>query len=186
MAKRLFIALKIRELKSLLDIYNEIRTDLKGEKIKWVESGNLHLTFTFLGDTEENLISQLTGFMDETACDYNEFNMVLKSFGVFKNIKDPNVLWFGVEHNNMLSNIKKTLDIKLNNAGFPVENRDFKPHLTIGRPKYISDKAKLQKIIEKYDHKEISNQRVNEIILFESILTPNGPVYNLLHKSALR
>jgi 2'-5' RNA ligase len=65
----------------------------------------------------------------------------------------------------------------LKDAGISIEDRPFKPHLTLGRIKYLKDKAVLKTLMDKYQNAEIQKVPVNEVILYESILLQTGPVY---------
>ena len=64
--------------------------------------------------------------------------------------------------------------------GIEIEDRPFKPHLTIGRIKHLKDKVTLKALIDKYKNLEIQNTVMNEVILYESILLQSGPVYEPL------
>ncbi len=184
--KRLFIAIKIEQSKPLIEIFGKIKKELAEEKVKWVDPENLHLTLVFLGNTQDEFIPKIKPLIDDISYKYSQFNMTLSSFGVFKNIQNPTVFWFGIEKNNVLSEINKELYSKLTELGLLIEMRDFKPHLTIGRSKIINEKVKLKDLIDELRDKIITNQKVENIILYESILTPGGPIYKALHKSFLK
>jgi len=184
--KRLFIAIKIKETDELKKIFDDIRKNLSHEKIKWVESSNFHLTLIFLGNTDEKLISGISELMDRITFKFESYILSLVSVGVFKSIKVPNAIWLGIKKIRTMDEIKADIDRAMKDLGFIVEDREFKPHLTIGRPKNISDKYNLRQIIEKYKDKKIGDQLIEEIILYESILTPVGPIYKALHRSNFR
>jgi RNA 2',3'-cyclic 3'-phosphodiesterase len=185
MQKRLFIGFKIINTPLLLTLLNQIKSTLSGGKIKWVDPENMHLTLTFLGDTEDKLIPAIVSAMD-SVCDITpSFNIELRSIGIFKNINHPTVLWIGVKADKIMSELKYKLDNYLNNLGFTIEERQYKPHLTIGRIKNINDKKNLQSVLDQTGNREVSAQTVYGITLFESILTTNGPIYKVMHISNL-
>jgi RNA 2',3'-cyclic 3'-phosphodiesterase len=184
MKKRIFIAIKIESSASFLKILEEIRTCLNREKIKWVDPDNLHLTLTFLGDTEEILISKIKAALDNIKS--VQFSLEMNSLGVFKNINSPAVLWVGIMPNKIMTDIKNAIDLQLINIGLSLEARVFKPHLTIGRIKSITDKKNLEVLLKKFSNKNIAVQPVTEIILYESILSSEGPTYTIIHKSSLK
>jgi 2'-5' RNA ligase len=183
MKKRIFIAIKIESSASLLKILEEIKTCLNREKIKWVNPDNLHLTLTFLGDTEEILISKIKAALDNIKS--GQFSLELNSLGVFKNINSPAVLWVGIMNNKIMTDIKNAIDLQLSKVGLSLEARVFKPHLTIARIKSIADKKNLEILLKKFNNKSITVQPVTEIILYESILSSEGPTYMIIHKSNL-
>ena len=184
MKKRIFIAIKIESSAFLLKILEEIKTCLDREKIKWIDPDNLHLTLTFLGDTEEILISKIKAALDNIKS--VQFNLEMNSLGVFRNINFPAVLWVGIMPNKIMTDIKTAIDFQLINIGLSIEARVFKPHLTIGRIKNITDKKNLEILLKKFSNKNIAVQLVSEIILYESILSSEGPIYKIIYKSSLK
>ena len=66
-----------------------------------------------------------------------------------------------------------------------VENY-FKPHLTLGRIKTLVNRQDFKTILDKYKATELQNLVVEEIILYESILLPEGPVYKPIDKFSLK
>jgi 2'-5' RNA ligase len=184
--KRLFIAIKIMDLPDVKNVYEFVKSSLESERIKWVEIWNLHLTLVFLGDTEEEKLTELKTAIDNLTIQFQHFQLTIKSAGVFKSIENPTAIWFGIDSNQVLEEIKKTLDYNLNKIGLTQENKKFKPHLTIGRPKLIKDKLNLKNIIEGLQGKLISIQLIDKIILYESKLTQEGPIYKSIHIGQLQ
>jgi RNA 2',3'-cyclic 3'-phosphodiesterase len=181
--KRLFIAIRIETSELLLSLLNEIKNELKGDNIKWVDPQHLHLTLAFLGDTEETIIENIITLMDSVGKSTTEFDIELNSLGVFKSINFPSVLWFGLNYDNSLPVLKTNLDNQLKKIRLKVDERIFKPHLTIARIKNIVDKNCLQLMLNKFCKKEILKQKVDYFNLYESILTPAGPIYRIIHQS---
>ena len=70
-----------------------------------------------------------------------------------------------------------------------MENRPFSPHLTIGR---VRSSLNIEKLKDKISSASLevkpgsaAPHKVNSIILFQSTLTPQGPIYTKLHESTL-
>ena len=91
---------------------------------------NLHLTLLFLGEVQESEINRIKMAMDETKA--APFQLQFSGLVNFKR-KEGDIYWIGVNNNKMLDDIHRQLFSNLNQAGFHLENRPFKPHLTIGR-----------------------------------------------------
>ncbi|PLX10690.1 MAG: RNA 2',3'-cyclic phosphodiesterase [Marinilabiliales bacterium] len=180
--KRTFIAIKIPLSKETLEFIGEIKLQLKDERIKWVDSWNVHLTLFFLGDTDENLISEIVDLLADKLKSFKNFNLMCKGVGVFKDMQNLRAFWFGLEENETLLNLKKIVNQVLNSFGFETENKKFKPHLTLGRIKYLNNKRLLSEIIENYKDQTIQEIAVNEVIIYESKLTPKGPIYSIIEK----
>ena len=106
-----------------------------------------------------------------------KFELIIRGSGVFRNLNDPRIIWIGIEPSEKLMRLNGFIMKGLKELGVSTEERPFKPHLTIGRIKHLNDKESLEALMEKYQDSEIQRIRVNEVILYESILLQSGPVY---------
>ncbi|MCJ7448442.1 MAG: RNA 2',3'-cyclic phosphodiesterase [Bacteroidales bacterium] len=183
--KRIFIAMEVEPGDALLRMLSSLKSLLGNEKIKWVDPGNIHLTLAFLGDTEDDRI-KVAGIMLKNTCSgFGEFDFTLTGAGVFKNYNDPKVIWTGIEESEKLIKLNDIINTGLKDTGFKVEDRQFRPHLTLGRIRFIKDIEGLKSVIERYQNNSIQKVHVKEVILYESILKPTGPVYRPLGKFRL-
>lgn len=184
--KRVFIALRIKPGDRLTIAVDKMRKELAGDHIRWVDMNQLHITLAFLGDTEDVKIDRIALLLDEIAEMTEEFSFRVTALGVFRNLKDPRVIWAGIETEEKLDNLYKSIRTGLKDLGIETEERPFKPHLTVGRVKSIKNSANLAKILEDYHDKHLQNVMVYELILYESILDSSGPTYIPLHKSRMQ
>jgi len=175
--KRIFIAIKIEPENDLLRIYSSLKSVLGIEKINWVDPLNIHLTLAFLGDTEEERIKVAAIMLKKQCCGFGEFDFNLSGTGVFKDFNDPRVIWIGVNESEKLAELYGRIKTGLEDTGFKTEDRPFRPHITIGRIKFLRDPGALQSAVEKYRDMEVQKVNVQKVILYESILKPAGPVY---------
>ncbi|MCS4516605.1 2'-5' RNA ligase family protein [Clostridium botulinum] len=58
--------------------------------------------------------------------------MVTSYIGSFKR-RDKEIIWLGIEENKCLITLQRELRNLLINNGFQIEDRKYKPHITIGR-----------------------------------------------------
>ena len=175
--KRLFAAIKIHPSARYISLFNEISTSLRHERIKWVEPENMHLTLKFFGETDENLIPAIRLAMEESLKKSKPFTLKISNTGIFGSRYDPKVVWFGIEKQQELEILAKNLFAGLEKCGYERDRQNFVPHLTIGRIKELKDKQLFQQIIGKYNSVEIQEENVTEIILYESILRREVPLY---------
>lgn len=130
---RLFIAILFdEEIKaSLYDTVEEMK--LSARRGTFTEKENLHLTVNFIGETKR--LDEVKEAM-RTAVEASKaesFPLVIQGFGHFKRT-EGDIYWVGVERNDVLWRLQKELVKKLRQAGFyEIDDRDYKPHLTIGR-----------------------------------------------------
>jgi 2'-5' RNA ligase len=101
---------------------------------------------------------------------------------VFRSIREPRVLWVGVRESEELINLAENVSSAVKNSGIIIEEKSFRPHLTIGRLKRLESRDILESLLHKYEDAEIQKITVTEVILYESITGPAGPVYNALRK----
>ena len=85
---------------------------------------NLHLTLAFIG--ESNNFAAIRTAMDQTVVP--PFDLAVCGFGRFGNL-----YWVGVEENWVLKAYAQDLSDALRSAGFDIERRAFRPHITIAR-----------------------------------------------------
>ncbi|HAN19685.1 MAG: 2'-5' RNA ligase [Bacteroidetes bacterium GWC2_33_15] len=175
--KRTFIAIKISLSKETEKLFNEIKSKLNESKINWVDTHNMHITLFFLGDTKESQIPEICSQIERIARETNPFLFTCKGLGLFKNIHDPRVIWLGIKKSDSLNGLKQNIDFVMQDMGFEIEPPDFKPHITLGRIKFIKNKMLLAELVEKYRDYAFQDIPVNEVIFYESILTSQGPIY---------
>ncbi len=185
MMKRIFIAIKTDPGVALQRIYASLRSDLRDEKITWVSQENIHLTLAFLGDTEEERIKVAGIVLSQKCTGFGEFTVQLSGTGVFRNFNDPRVIWIGIENCEKLIFLNSLIINGLKDTGFKFESRPFNPHITLGRVKSVQNKEILKAALSGYEKMFIQEVHVKEVILFESILRPDGPVYRPVGTFAL-
>jgi RNA 2',3'-cyclic 3'-phosphodiesterase len=175
--KRLFAAIKIHPSARYISLFNEITSSLRHERIKWIEPENIHLTLKFFGETDEKKIPGIKQAIEAAVKSSNTFSLKIANTGIFGSRYDPKIIWFGIEIQNELDNLAKNIFTELEKCGYETNRQNFVPHLTIGRIKELKDKSLFQQIIGKFNTVEIQEEKVTEIILYESILRRKGPLY---------
>jgi len=183
--KRIFIALKIIPDRKLTDLILTLRAGLMNERISWTNPGNLHITLAFLGDTEERKIEKISTMLAEKCNGFGGFDISLTGTGLFRSIIDPRVIWAGIKESERLRLLNSLIKAGLGDVDVKIEDRDFNPHLTLGRIKSINDKENLKSLFEKSSDEELQLVAISEVILYESILQQTGPVYKPIGKYSL-
>lgn len=181
---RTFIAVKIEPQTPLIELFNHFKNEFDGEKIRWVQPGNLHLTLRFLGDTTPGQFEQVKSGLEEVARDFNPFEFSLKGTGFFKRNRQPKVLFVKIEEAELLKQLATRIEEKVVAIGFE-EERGVNPHLTLGRIKFLRNKARFYKTIDSFSEKYIQKVKINEIIYYQSILKSHGPEYKSIIKVGL-
>lgn len=135
---RLFIAINLNnEIKDyLLSAIGRLKkASVSGN---FTHRENLHLTLVFLGELEPGRVPAIRTAMDR-ACD-GPFRLSFAGFGRFRR-RGGDIHWAGVEKNRDLIALQKSLCAELEAAGFSLEEREYSPHLTLGREIRLSEPA---------------------------------------------
>lgn len=168
---RLFSAIEIPEeaKKSISDITHKIDTKAL---VKWVARDNLHITLKFFGEVESS--TPLLNIFKDIGKTFKPFTISLSGLGAFPSKSRVRVLWVGTDKGGeYLSELFKNIEDRCSEVGFPKEKMNFTPHITTGRVK--KGELTFPDIDFSYPPFLASN-----ITLFESVLTPTGPIYNIV------
>ena len=170
---RVFVAVEISKeeiLKKIETFQKNVGIDAKPTKID-----HIHFTLKFLGEIDENKCEQVKDTIKKIS--FSSFDLSLKGVGGFPNLKNPRVIWIGIDKNGVekLTAIANEIGIKLTAIGFE-NDKKFKPHLTIFRiKKKIND---ISVMMKDYQTIEFGTQTVSKIKVKRSVLSPKGPEYS--------
>jgi 2'-5' RNA ligase len=183
---RTFIAIEIPpEVKSALAA---MQNDLHqaGADVAWTNFENVHLTLKFLGEIDKQVFSKIEKVSAEVAASFSPFEMSISETGVFPNVRHPRVLWVGLDgETGVLDRLQEELDERLVSIGFEPEEKDFRPHLTLGRIRSNKNVQDLLAQAHQYSLPTLSFV-VREIALMKSDLLPTGAQYSELAKAKLK
>jgi 2'-5' RNA ligase len=87
-----------------------------------------------------------------------------------------------------LASLQRGIEAGASRLGYEQEERDFSPHLTIGRVRQNASPLDLQKVRTALDTIQLGNigiARVDSIHLFKSDLQPGGSIYTKLFSAPL-
>lgn len=178
--KRIFIAIKVIPGENLTRMHSAFRSQLAGERITWVDPSNIHITLAFLGDTPEEKLNEISEVLKDQCSNTGSFAFEIAGAGVFRNLKDPRVIWAGIRSPEKLVDLGNKIQSALRNKGFSLDDKPFRPHITLGRIKHLNDLSKIENLINSYKDYQIQELLVKEVILYESILRQTGPEYRAL------
>lgn len=184
---RVFFAVDIPEpVKAKISQYIEqLRKLSKSHQIRWSRPENLHITLQFLaevqGDDVDKLITHvsraLVGIMPKIA-------LSLKGLHVFPDPHRPRVLVIDVAPQDELAKLSQLIGQGVVDAGYEIEKRAYRAHITIGRLK-TAQKSALNFLVDvpavpaiKFDNEEV--------VLFQSEPHPDGSHYIPLHRIAFK
>jgi RNA 2',3'-cyclic 3'-phosphodiesterase len=184
---RAFLAIDPPE--NILQAMSRLQEKLKreiGGRISWTKPQGQHLTLKFFGDISSEDVKNICTAVQNRIVSGQSLNLKIEKIGVFPDARRPRVIWCGLAGNlEKLITLQNKLDGDFAALGFPAEDRSFKAHLTLGRIKDTHGLTGISEALTKYNAFAAGEFNCTELILFQSRLTPQGPVYTKLAEFAL-
>ena len=183
---RTFIALELDErirlkIKKIQDHLKNIDAD-----ITWVKPENIHLTLKFLGNVPGESIEKISDAICQVAKNISSFDLELTNYGYFPKNRSPQVLWINVdEGKDSIKKIAAALASPLEAFCEKVDNKEFSPHITIGRVKSNKNISQLLAEFSKPPASLNETQKVRFVTLFKSDLKSSGPEYTVIKRLPL-
>ncbi len=179
---RCFIAIGMpepikREISEIIELMKKYDVD-----VKWVEMENIHITLKFLGKTPETLLPRIRKSLSTIALSYEPFYIKIYDIGMFPNRRYPRIIWIGVEDSEIVKRLQKDIEDSMESLGYQREDKEFHPHLTIGRVRSQKGMANLINQLDTFKGKNLGSIEVNNIKLMRSELRPTGAKYHCLYE----
>jgi 2'-5' RNA ligase len=152
--------------------------------VKWVEPENLHWTLQFLGDIDQLEIPALCAAVANATLEIDCFDLEARGAGAFPGPDRPRTLWLGAGGGaQAMVALHHAIQRKLDKLGYRAEHRRFVPHLTLGRAG--RNARPLVRELASLAEFEAGTMLVDEVTVFASKLTPEGPRYDVLARAPL-
>lgn len=164
-------------------IITYFKTQTPDEALKWISTNNLHLTLKFIGEIPEEKLSQVQAVLADSLQNQSAFNIKIEGLGMYPNEHNPRVIWLGIVADDALINLHQTLDSALEEVDIEREKRKFSPHLTIARVRRGTKRntiSEIGEILSLFKVDSLGNTTIKQVVLYQSELTPKGPIYTPL------
>jgi len=180
-ALRSFLAVELsREIEEgIRRIQEKLKRRVEG--VRWVRPEGIHLTLKFLGEIDPDRIEEIVDKAQQAVKGIGPFEIRIKGGGGFPNTKNPRVIWLGVEdQEGLLRELQARVEKGLEELGFKREERNYTPHLTLGRLRTGRGKGGVAQAIKDIGDSDLGAMKIREIVLFQSQLKPSGAEYTKL------
>lgn len=144
---------------------------------RWVPPQNYHITVNFIGEVDEGTAGDIDAGLSRLFLP--PVSLSLQGFGHFKRGTDPTALYAAVQGPPELSLMKEKVNRVLTVAGAPHDTRKYTPHVTLAYLRH-ADLDKIVDFIEGHSPFETETFDVLALNLYQSHLTKNGSVYEIL------
>lgn len=176
---RLFVALDIPEdvRRQIADFADELRRH--APRARWARIEGAHLTLKFIGEVIPGGLDPIRGALEPVRA-LAPIEIEFRGAGFFRNEHQPRVLWVGIRASAALAELAAEIERRLATLGIPPESRSFQPHLTLARFNHPSESGDLRGVIAGASLREFGRAVAREFHLYESRLSPGGPIYTRL------
>jgi 2'-5' RNA ligase len=173
---RLFAAIPVTEPARSEIVVLLARLRDTGWPVRWVGDEGIHLTLKFFGEVAPERLEVIAETLRFAGRDALPLPLRLGELGAFPSRHHPRILYLRLEGPPALELLQDRLERGGEAIGFPPEGSPFNPHVTLGRLR--EGERCPPRALEAYDG---SYERVSftgdQVVLYESILTPRGPRY---------
>lgn len=190
MLKRLFIAIDPEPvvLDTIFRLISTIKREYPMVGVRYTAPQNLHLTLLFLGDTDDQTIPKIGLKLTKICQNFCEFDLEFSDLGAFPSHRNPRILWLGVKDPKPVTALAQAI---IQDSGLVTEpeKAQFSPHLTLGR---VTEDARgastetFSRLFSKLGSIKVGSTRIREVLLYQSVLKPGGPVYTVLSRHPLK
>ena len=196
-AMRIFVALDldpaIRE--RIEDFVEKIRDP--APDARWISGESLHVTLKFIGEEPDAVVSRMEASLQSIHAE--PFQLRFSGTGFFPTPRAARVFWIGIQAEEALGRLAKTINDSLAKIGIAKEDRTFSPHLTLARARggsgapgrHKDDKpnrqfAKLQEFLATHPAPEFGTMTAREFFLYRSQLSSKGSQYTKIARFELQ
>ncbi|MEX1208406.1 MAG: RNA 2',3'-cyclic phosphodiesterase [Acidimicrobiia bacterium] len=146
-----------------------------------VDPQKWHLTLRFLGEVDEVQVDRIRHSLDRVDLG-GPFTMAWGGLGAFPRPTRASVLWVGIPRGaDELRSLWMATELALDDAGFPPEDRPFRPHLTIARIRPPEDVS----LVVGGEPLPTVPMKVDRLALFQSRLGRGGAAYSIVDEFGL-
>jgi 2'-5' RNA ligase len=153
------------------------------ESVGFTKIEQLHFTLAFLGEQPEADQALAAG---ESLRTMGAFEVVLSGVGAFPSTMRPRVLWIGVTGGAAeMIDAAERLHKALLDRGFTLEDRKFRPHLTLGRVRPRGERGAKQALAV-IPPGELARWTAKEACLMQSVLGKGGATHTVVRSFPFR
>jgi 2'-5' RNA ligase len=173
---RLFVAITLPAdvHKRIVRVMEELKPLSRAPR--WVRPEGLHLTVKFLGEVKEPQLAPIVAELKEIRA-LRPIEFRFRGLGSFPKHDRPRVIWAGIDANKELTDLAESMESRLEPLGFPREEREFSPHITLARINSRERLDNLARAMAGFASYDFGTMQAGEFQLSQSTLKPSGAEY---------
>jgi len=182
-ARKVFITINIDEKvkKYINSKIDKIRSTI--EFVNLARPENYHFTILYIGFIDDEELVIICNKIKKALYGIRAFDFSLDSFFWGPKKENPKMLWITGKKNKELANLKYSLENALNENDFEIREKEFKPHINLGR--IIKRLAGSGKEFNKIKERININIPVSGVEIMESIKEKGKNRYYILERVKL-
>ena len=177
---RAFISIEVPEIVKQRVDQLQAKLRASGGDVRWVKAKGLHVSLKFLGPVPVSMITTIIESLEPLVHRGRRSHVTIGGIGAFPDLKNPRVIWVGLEADERLMRLQNEVEKALELLGFVPDERAFRPHLTLGRVRSKRGRTALINALENEKSFSIGHFELSELCLMKSDLKPQGAVYTPL------
>jgi RNA 2',3'-cyclic 3'-phosphodiesterase len=146
--------------------------------IRWSSAANLHVTIKFIGEWPEERLDELKASLSGMPA-RDAIPVHIRDLGAFVNPNKPRIFWCGVSAPG-LAELAADTEAAAAALGIAREERDYSPHVTLGRIKDGFDMTALRTAVVAESTFDFGRFEARSFFLYRSQSKPGGSVYTKL------
>jgi 2'-5' RNA ligase len=176
---RAFLAIPIRP--PALGTFHGVRARLVSDlpAVRWAPAESPHITLHFFGAISTPRCERALEALRPIMTAQRPMTLRLHGLGSFPSDADPRVLWCGVDGDRAeLTACALACRAALSDAGFAVENRPFRAHCTLGRPRrpWPAD-ARQRWLRQAQENPSTPRFSADRALLYESLMSGDDVIH---------
>lgn len=144
--------------------------------IRWQDPSQMHLTLRFLGELSDEHLDRLEELLERIS--FPVFEIRLSGVGAFPGRESPRVLWAGVDPEPRLMELQRDVETAATAVGLEPDEREYIPHVTLGRRKNGSA-GEIRAYLDRHADWKAKKIPVSRFLLFTSRLTQDGAIHKV-------
>ncbi|HEY6170386.1 MAG TPA: RNA 2',3'-cyclic phosphodiesterase [Verrucomicrobiae bacterium] len=181
---RAFIALPVASevQEKLRGVIAELDRALPRGAVKWSRADQIHITLRFLGSVPDTAPDEIAARLRTATAGVGSLSLRAEQFGAFPDLDRARVLWVGVTGDIEAARELQRRITEATAAFGDKEEREFSPHLTLGRVKNLPplEVRRMKEVLLQFRVDDLGGWMANRVQLMRSELSPGGSRYTEL------
>jgi 2'-5' RNA ligase len=136
-------------------------------KLHWIPVEKLHITTKFIGEWPEDRLDELKRALSAVRSS-GPVEIAIRRIGWLPNPRSARMLYAGVESNDALTALAAATEQASASVGVPVEDRIFRPHVTLARTRKRVPLDALKHALAEIELSAIGSYRASSFALYLS------------------